>query len=243
MTPPEGQMSSSASSVDVLKAMTVEDRRRLARIATKRRFRAGDFLYSQGDLARHFYIVETGRVRIFYQTPAGREPTVTHCGPGDLFGISPLAQSGRRVTSAQALEPSLIWAIANEELDELTRQLPILASRIIKSLAARLRDLMVQVESVATLPVRLRVANFLLVNHDRQRGTVEGWTHESAADRLGCTRQTVTEALNEFARKGWIRVERKRVALIDRLALERLIGAEVVMTPVGHRKSRNVPTE
>jgi CRP-like cAMP-binding protein len=223
--------------------MTIEDRRRLARIATKRRFRAGDFLYSQGDPAQHFYIVESGRIRIFYQTPAGREPTVTHRGPGDLFGISPLAQSGRRVTSAQALEPSAIWAIANGDLDELTRQLPVLASRIITSLATRLRDLMVQVESVATLPARLRVANFLLVNEDRQRGAVEGWTHESAADRLGCTRQTVTEVLNEFARKGWIRVERKRVSLVDRRALERLIGVELTTTPVGPRKPRNVPTE
>jgi CRP/FNR family cyclic AMP-dependent transcriptional regulator len=147
------------------------------------------------------------------------------------------------VTSAQALEPSAIWAIANSDLDELTRHLPMLASRIIKSLAARLRDLMVQVESVATLPARLRVANFLLVNQDRQRGAVEGWTHENAADRLGCTRQTVTEALNEFARKGWIRVERKRISLIDRNALERLIGAELTPPPVGPRPSRNVPTE
>jgi CRP-like cAMP-binding protein len=240
---PVRQVGSSASSVDVLKGLTIEDQRRLARIATKRRFRPGAFLYTQGDRAQHFYIVESGRVRIFYQTSAGREPTVTHRGPGDLFGISPLAQSGRRVTSAQALEPSAIWAIANSDLDELTRHLPMLASRIIKSLAARLRDLMVQVESVATLPARLRVANFLLVNQDRQRGAVEGWTHENAADRLGCTRQTVTEALNEFARKGWIRVERKRISLIDRNALERLIGAELTPPPVGPRPSRNVPTE
>ena len=141
--------------------------------------------------------------------------TVTYRGPGDLFGISPLAENGRRVTSAQALEPSAIWAIASQDVDEVTRRLPTLASGMIKSLSLRLRDLMVLVESVATLPARLRVANFLLANRDRQRGASaavsEGWTHESIADRLGCTRQTVTEALNEFARKGWIRIERKRV--------------------------------
>jgi len=37
----------------------------------------------------------------------------------------------------------------------------------------------------------------------------------------------VTEALNEFARKGWIRVQRKRVIVIDRRALERLVSAEL----------------
>jgi CRP-like cAMP-binding protein len=233
-----------ASSVDVLGGMTLDDQRMLAHVAKRRRLRAGAFVYTQGDPAQHFYIVESGRVRVFYQTPAGREPTVTHRGPGDLFGISPLAESGRRITSAQALEPSAIWAIANKDLDEVTRRLPTLASGIIKSLALRLRDVMVLVESVATLPARLRVANFLLANRDRQRAAgaavKEGWTHESIADRLGCTRQTVTEALNEFGRKGWIRVERKRVSVIDRQALERLVSAELTTMQARPRRSRAV---
>jgi len=234
-----------ASSVDVLRGMTTDDQKMLAHIAKRRRLRAGDFVYTQGDPAQHFYIVESGRVRVFYQTPAGREPTVTYRGPGNLFGISHLAESGRRVTSAQALEPSAIWAIANEDLDEVTRRLPALASAMIKSLSSRLRDVMVLVESVATWPSHLRVANFLLANRERQQrvGAMvgEGWTHERIADRLGCARQTVTEALNEFARKGWIRIQRKRVAVIDRNALERLVNTEFTMTQAAHpRKARAV---
>jgi CRP-like cAMP-binding protein len=168
----------------------------------------------------------------------------TYRGPGDLFGISHIAESGRRITSAQALEPSAIWAIANEDLEEMTRRLPTLASGIIKSLSLRLRDVMVLIESVATLPARLRVANFLLASRDGQRGAgaavKEGWTHESIADRLGCTRQTVTEALNELARKGWIHIERKRVFVIDRHALERLVGAELTTIETRPRRSRAV---
>jgi CRP-like cAMP-binding protein len=235
---------SDASSVDVLAEMAVDDQTRLAHIAKRRRLRAGDFVYTQGDPARHFFIVESGRVRVFYQTPAGREPTVIYRGRGHLFGISPLADSGRRVTSAQALEPTAIWAIANEDLDELTRRLPTLASGIIKSLTSRLRDLMVLVESVATWPARLRVANFLLADRDRQQGAgaavKEGWTHESIADRLGCTRQTVTEALNEFARQGWIRVQRKRVTVIDRRALARLVSGELTTMQAPPRTSKAV---
>src|SRR5262245_20373885 len=176
---------SDASSVDVLAGMAMEEQTMLAQIAKRRRLRAGDFLYTLGDPARHFYIVESGRVRVFYQTPAGREPTVVYRGRGHLFGISSLAEGGHRVTSAQALEPTAVWAIANEDLGELTRRLPTLASGIIKSLASRLRDLMVLVESVATWPARLRVANFLLADQDRHQGArvvKEGWTHESIAD-------------------------------------------------------------
>src|SRR5215813_11761160 len=226
-----------ASSVDILGRLPAEERRTLERIAKRRRLRAGDFVYTQGDAVEHFYIVESGRVRVFYQTPAGREPTVIHRGPGDLFGISSLAGGGRRVPSAQALEPSVIWAISNQDLDVLTRRLPTLAAAMIKDLAMRLRDVMVLVESVATWPTRLRVANFLLANPGRP-GTAEaaGWTHEGIADVLGCARQTVTRTLNEFARAGWIRVERKRILVIDHRALERLVGT--TSAPTSERSFR-----
>ena len=68
----------------------------------------------------------------------------------------------------------------------------------------------------------------------------EGWTHETIADRLGCTRQTVTEALNEFARKGWIRVQRKRVIVVDHGALERQVSAELTTMPARPRTSKAV---
>src|SRR5215831_11377651 len=235
--------SPSAESVDVLGGLGPDERRMLERIAKRRRLRAGDFVYTQSDAAEHFYIVESGRVRVFHQTPAGREPTVTYRGPGDLFGISALVGGGRRVPSAQALEPSVIWAIANQDLDMLTRRLPNLASGIIRALALRLRDVMVLVESVATWPARLRVANFLLAKPGRP-GTAgaAGWTHESIADQLGCARQTVTKALNEFARAGWIRVERKRVFVIDHRALERLVGTTSAATPE-HSFRRHEPHE
>jgi len=232
-----------ASSVDVLAGLPADERKTLERIAKRRRLRAGDFVYMQGDAVEHFYIVESGRVRVFYQTPAGREPTVTHRGPGDVFGISSLAGGDRRVPSAQALEPSVIWAIAAQDLDMLTRRLPTLASGIIKALARRLRDVMVLLESVATWPVRLRVANFLLASQGRPgRGGAAGWTHEGIADRLGCARQTVTRALDEFARAGWIRVERKRIVVIDRRALERLVGTTSALPPE-HSSRRHGPHE
>jgi len=75
------------------------------------------------------------------------------------------------------------------------------------------------------------LANFLLANrgHRAPEGSA-GWTHESIADVLGCARQTVTKTLNEFARARWIRVEGKRVFVIDQGALERLVDTASATT-------------
>ncbi len=152
------------SSLDVLAGLGTEDRKALA------------------------------RVRVFYHSPAGREPTVSYRAAGDLFGISHLAEGGRRITSTQAVEPSVIWAIANSDLVEVARRLPAPGIRDHKGARIAPPRCQVLVESVATWPVRLRVANFLLASRDSQerQGTVvkQGWTHETIADLLACTGQT-----------------------------------------------------
>jgi len=201
----------------------------LERIAKRRRLRAGEFVYTQGDAAQHFYIVEAGRVRVLSDAGRARADGHLSWSRRSLRHRSPTG--GRRVTSAQALEPSMIWAIANQDLDELTERLPTLASRIIKALTLRLRDVMVLVESVATWPARLRVANFLLA-HRGGRGpeSATGWAHESIADVLGCARQTVTKTLNEFTRARWNRVECKHVFVINQGALERLVDTASATT-------------
>ncbi|NIS80868.1 MAG: helix-turn-helix domain-containing protein, partial [Anaerolineales bacterium] len=49
---------------------------------------------------------------------------------------------------------------------------------------------------------------------------VEGYTHQSLAEMLGTYRETTTQVLNEFKTRGWIDIGRKRIQILDRLALE-----------------------
>src|SRR5262245_6543942 len=102
-----------ASSVNVLGGLPADERRMLERTAKRRRLRANDFVYTQSDAAEHFYIVESGRVRVFYQTPAGREPTATYRDPGDLFGISALAGRSTERNQAGALQRAAAVLIAD----------------------------------------------------------------------------------------------------------------------------------
>ena len=45
-------------------------------------------------------------------------------------------------------------------------------------------------------------------------------THQTIAQMIGASRETVSRAMKDFQDAGWITVERRRIALADRPALE-----------------------
>jgi CRP/FNR family transcriptional regulator len=226
MRPDRAATESAQSGLDVLAGLTANDRRLLQSLATRAAVPPGRMVFTQGDPGQHFYLVESGEVRIFYHSPTGREPTIAYCRRGDLFGLAEISAGGRRSASAETMTPSVIWTIPNRRLATITTRLPRLALRVIQVLSLRLRAVTLQMQAIVTLPVRLRVANFLLAHAEpAPQGTaVTGqWTHEAIADMLGCTRQTVTEVLNELARSSLVRVARKRIVVVDPWGLERLL--------------------
>ncbi len=46
-------------------------------------------------------------------------------------------------------------------------------------------------------------------------------THQTIAQMIGASRETVSRAMKDFQEAGWIKVERRRIELTDRPALQR----------------------
>jgi CRP/FNR family transcriptional regulator len=221
----------------VLGGLTLAERRRFASFAERLTVPRRTLLFSQGDVGQHFYLVESGSVRVFYHARMGREPTIGYCHPGQLFGLAELSAAGRRVASAEAAEASSVWAIENRRLRDIAVRIPSLSLRIIEALSLRLRAVTLLMESVVTLPVGERVANFLLAHAKpqpaRPGAVVRAGTHEDIADMLGCTRPTVTEVLNDLARAGLIEIQRKHITIVD----ARRLGARAGVDDGGHDRA------
>jgi CRP-like cAMP-binding protein len=69
-----------------------------------------------------------------------------------------------------------------------------------------------------------RMARWLLMAQDRAKATTLPLTHEFLALMLAVRRPGVTEAVNEFTRKGLIAHERGAVVIIDRRGLMEIAG-------------------
>lgn len=78
----------------------------------------------------------------------------------------------------------------------------------------RLGEVMELVEAVAFQRLDARLAQLLI-----RRGPVLQATHQSIADELGSVREIVSRLLRSFEERGWVRLERERVTVLDPKAL------------------------
>jgi CRP/FNR family cyclic AMP-dependent transcriptional regulator len=79
-----------------------------------------------------------------------------------------------------------------------------------------------QLEDIAFKSIPARMAELLLKLTDpaNDPAVLEGYSHQDLAEMLGTYRETATITLNDFKSKGWIEISRKRIALLDREALQ-----------------------
>src|SRR4030042_6003251 len=65
---------------------------------------ANTIIFSQGDPGDNFYIVNSGKVRVFRKSPEGLETSLAQLGPGDSFGEMSLLTGETRMGFVESLE-------------------------------------------------------------------------------------------------------------------------------------------
>jgi putative oxidoreductase len=96
---------------------------------------AGTRIVSQGETPEFFYVIQSGRVRVFRETSEGIRTELTELQAGKYFGEVALVTGQRRSASVEAAEDSVLIKVSKEEFDRLMDQNPHLARHIIQQLA------------------------------------------------------------------------------------------------------------
>jgi len=84
----------------------------------------------------------------------------------------------------------------------------------------RLAEVMELVEEVAFRRLDERLARLLV-----ERGPVIEATHQKLAEELGSVREIVSRLLRSFESRGWVRLERERITLLEPQSLAALSGS------------------
>jgi len=108
---------------------------------TKQTFNAGDFIFFEGDIETHFYIIESGEVSIFVKDQKGQRIELARLNDGETFGEFALISTGARAASAQAMTPVKVMKISSEGYELMLNDLPLWASSMLKSFSSRLKQM------------------------------------------------------------------------------------------------------
>ena len=205
--------------------------RRLASHCVIRRLHKDELLFAEGDTCEGLFIVQEGAIKVFKMAESGREQVLVIERAGSTVGELPVFDGGNLPASAAALEDSSLLFLPKREFLDLCRRNSEVAFTVIRTLAWRFRYLTSLVEELSLKEVSHRLARFL-----RDRAVALGVqtklgiefpleeTNQQIAAEIGTVRDLVSRNLRRFVDRGIIRMERRKVIVLDMVELEEQIA-------------------
>jgi len=185
---------------------------------TPQAYEAGQLIYLQDTEATQFYYILSGSVKCFISSEGGDERTLTIHRKGDLIGEASFFDGQARVSSAVALGRCELVAIGRERLTSVFSSHPQLAVSMLEYLARTVRLLSEHVDHMSFLGAEQRIARQLLSLDTGS--SVLSCTHEELGRAVGVSRVTVSRALGEFSRRGWIKTGYRSITISNPAALK-----------------------
>jgi CRP/FNR family cyclic AMP-dependent transcriptional regulator len=193
-----------------------------------RRFRTRQRLFREGEPGDHVLAIRSGRVKVSVQTRSGREILLAVKEPGDLVGELSVIDGRPRSATAIALDPVDALVVPAPAFAEFVESHPRIAVRLLRTLAAQIRDADRRSVDRDTGDITCRVARRLVDLAERlgeHRGSgVEitlALSQDDLAAWVGATREATSRALGGLRADGCLTTGRQRIVLTDLPALRR----------------------
>lgn len=196
--------------------------RGFAELTREQKFAKGSVIVSEGDPGDALFVVRAGEVKVLLIGEDGREVILNVLGVGDHFGELSLIDGRPRSAHVVATQASGLLVLRRADFRRQVEESPAVAWGLMVELSRRLRQADGTIGSLVLLDVPGRVAKVLLEHAAPGQPSVlvKHITHQTMAQMIGASRETVSRAMAEFQEKGLISVARRLVTIVDRAALE-----------------------
>jgi CRP-like cAMP-binding protein len=114
--------------------LTAAERETVIRCGRRRVLYRGQTLFNQGSRHEGIFLIETGRIRVFYTAPSQREITLAYWHPGNFVGGPEVFGGGVHQWSGVATSNSSVVHLPGKELRKLVGEIPNLAIGLIEGL-------------------------------------------------------------------------------------------------------------
>jgi len=195
---------------------------RLASIAVPRRYARKEAVFREGERADGFFVVSTGKVKVFKLSEEGKEQVLHVLEAGQSFAEAALFEGGNYPAHAEALADSELLLFPRRAFLELLERNPGIAVRMLASLSRWLKRMTDLVESLSLRDVEARLV-FYLSEELKSRGipardgaTLDLPVSKSVlAARLGTVPETFSRTLKKLQDEGRIAVRGKQIRILS----------------------------
>ncbi|MBA3009499.1 MAG: Crp/Fnr family transcriptional regulator [Proteobacteria bacterium] len=189
-------------------------------------FDKGQLIFQEGDKANGFYIVNTGKIKVFKLSFEGKEQILHIYGPGHTFGEVPVFEGKSFPASAMAIENSSILFLPRDKFVNLITTTPALSMNMLADFSKRLRAFTIQIENLSLKEVPARLAAYILTlsqeqlseqkpAQNREQMVTLPISKAQLANLIGTTPETISRIFKKMADAALIEVRTKDIVILD----------------------------
>jgi CRP/FNR family transcriptional regulator len=206
-----------------------DDLKRIRAIASLRQIEKKEVLFSDGEEARGFYVILSGKVKLFKVSPEGKEQILHIVSAPDAFAEAALFLEGTYPAFAEAMTDSQLLYFPKRDFIQLIEKNPQLSINIIVTLSHFLKRFASLIEELSLKEVSSRIAKYVVdlsiksSKEGKSPKEVElDLSKTQLALKLGTISETLSRTLAKMKAKRIIDVKKNRIIILNREALEEL---------------------
>lgn len=154
------------SETAVFRDMPLEMLNEISRVVEDRVLPARSLIFKRGDPGDSFWVIQSGKVRVFRSDEKGVEITLSELGPGQSFGEVALLTGESRSASVETLEKTEALVLTKEQFEQVLKSHPEVSLTFIKQLSGWLNRNEQALETEArrmSAPPRMSWFDFVLL--------------------------------------------------------------------------------
>jgi len=127
------------SETAVFRDMPVDMLDEISRVVEDRVLPARKLVFRRGDPGDSFWVIQSGKIRVFRSDDQGVEITLSELGPGQSFGEVALLTGEARSASVETLEETQALVLTKEQFEQVLKSHPEVSLTFIKQLSGWLK--------------------------------------------------------------------------------------------------------
>ncbi len=197
-------------------------------------YEAGQYLFYEGHAALGLYVLCAGRVKLTRSTARGHQRLVAIVDPGMMIERHTFQDGAVHEVTCQALEPSQVCVIDRDRYLGLLARQGGLAVNVIKLLSRQMRVSLEEVDQVAFLSARERLARLLLelaqrYGEPRPNGCtiMLALKREELAQMAALTLETTVRLLKSFQGSEIVHLKGREITILQPDQLQTIARSRV----------------
>ena len=213
------------STIPLFNGLPEDQLEAIKKIAIEKQINKGEIVVSEGDEGKGFFVIVEGRVKVFKVSAEGKEQILHIFGPGQPFGEVPVFAGQRFPANAQAIDDTKALFFPRVAIVGLITANPSLALNMLAEMSKKLRLFAMQIENLSLKEMPARLASYLIHladEQDQEEVVTLKISKGQLASILGTIPETLSRIFAKLSGNNLIRVEGKKITLLDRSGLEDL---------------------